>query len=94
MITCGGNQCYDLSEKCDGKQDCSNGDDERNCSGCLAGSKKCGKKIVCADHKCGQANAISGHLLLTQSACEQKCDHFWCESEKRCIRRNDPLQGT
>jgi hypothetical protein len=31
--------------------------------------------------------------LVSRALCDTMCDHYWCQKEKRCISRNDRLQG-
>ncbi len=106
MLQCG-SQCYNVAERCNGVQDCADGADEADCAagGCANGSRRCGQRIICKEDFCAEdtkvAAAAAGgvkpseaSLSITEESCAEKCDHFWCKSEKRCINRNDQLQGT
>ena len=99
-----GKECFSVRERCDGVKDCRDGQDEKNCGSCINGSRRCGQRLIChgdfcADDDRGDDNNDDEDLgekeliALSEFECSQRCDRFWCRSERQCIGRKDRLQG-
>jgi len=71
----------------------------QDCDECDAGSRQCGDRVICIDDPCpeddDEGDSFSAAALedVSEEECGEKCDHFWCNREGRCIHRNDRLQG-